>query len=56
MKKKTELNELEDYEACMNELKKKLQSAEEEYMKQANALTMEREKAAIPFVEEIKKD
>ena len=54
-KKKQRLNELEDYEACMNELKEKLQSAEEEYVKQANALTMEREKAAIPFVEEIKK-
>lgn len=53
--KKQRLNELEDYEAYMNELKEKLQSAEEEYMKQANALTMEREKAAIPFVEEIKK-
>ncbi len=53
--KKQRLNELEDYEACMNELKEKLQSAEEEYVKQANALTMERKKAAIPFIEEIKK-
>ena len=38
----------------INRLKTKF-GAEEEYMKQANALTMEREKAAIPFVEEIKK-
>lgn len=52
--KKQRLSELEDYENYMQDLKKNLQKAQEQYVECAGKLGRARREAAVPFVEEIR--
>lgn len=53
--KKQRLKELEDYENYMLELQHALEESEKKYWKCAAKLSKERQKAAVKFVEEIRK-
>lgn len=54
-KKQQRLQELEDYENYICSLQSELAKAEQEYVKLASRLSEERRKAAVLFVEEIRK-
>lgn len=54
-KRKQRLTELEDYEQYMQELFRKVKKAKETYDSSAKKLSEARKKAAVPFVEKIKK-
>lgn len=54
-KKQQRLQELEDYEHYICNLQNELAKAEQEYVKLASKLSEERKKAAVFFVEEIRK-
>lgn len=54
-KRKQRLTELEDYEQYMQELFREVKKAKETYDSSAKKLSEARKKAAVPFVEKIKK-
>lgn len=53
--RKQRLKELEDYEQYMSELEESFKKSRKSYEKNASALSAARKKAAVSFVEEIKK-